>query len=424
MKTLGELQLTPLWVNPGHKVATALYILKGHHVSQIGVIENDQLVGTIGFENVAGQPETAFVRDVFTPLELTFGPESTVRSAAMQMGSENRAYVPVIRGNELLGIVTAATLLKEMSRTWDPLTGLSWSDRLREWGIEKLKEGQELTILFLDLDRFGSYNKRYGHLVGDRVLQKVAKYLQDLTEEPTDVLVRYGGDEFAIGTIRPRQEAEALSAQIQSRLSGFFVEEHEQPVAVTIGIFGGRRTQERENVHYAATLDNLINLASRDCMGQKANSDSPEPQIHLEPLAQVKEVSPSPQPEPAPAPKKPAMKVAQVVADPSAERSVTMVTLLHGDSPVRGVHAKSASNSTVESVVRATLNALERGDPGSNFELREINLHENTGKPHEIEIVIANQKNGKRGPCSGSVPVGENIYLSAAMATVLASHNC
>ena len=54
-----------------------------------------------------------------------------------------------------------------------------------------------ISAIMLDLDFFKQINDQHGHLVGDRVLQGVAKYIGDNIRE-VDILGRYGGEEFAI----------------------------------------------------------------------------------------------------------------------------------------------------------------------------------------------------------------------------------
>ena len=53
------------------------------------------------------------------------------------------------------------------------------------------------SLLMLDLDDLKSVNTRFGHLVGDQILKEVA-ILMRLTFRPSDVIVRYGGDEFLV----------------------------------------------------------------------------------------------------------------------------------------------------------------------------------------------------------------------------------
>ena len=59
------------------------------------------------------------------------------------------------------------------------------------------RSARQLSILFLDLDRFKTVNDRHGHLVGSRVLRELGLLLQDLVRA-IDTVGRYGGDEFSI----------------------------------------------------------------------------------------------------------------------------------------------------------------------------------------------------------------------------------
>jgi len=59
------------------------------------------------------------------------------------------------------------------------------------------RSGKELSVLFLDLDRFKRVNDRHGHLVGSNVLRRLSEVLRDCVRQ-VDTLARYGGDEFTI----------------------------------------------------------------------------------------------------------------------------------------------------------------------------------------------------------------------------------
>jgi len=60
------------------------------------------------------------------------------------------------------------------------------------------KETSNLTVLMIDMDHFKSINDKYGHNVGDMVLQKVAHLLIQNTRNKSDMVIRWGGDEFIL----------------------------------------------------------------------------------------------------------------------------------------------------------------------------------------------------------------------------------
>lgn len=67
--------------------------------------------------------------------------------------------------------------------------------------IERNKAVQSklpLCIAMIDVDFFKSYNDNYGHRAGDIVLKKVARYLKHTLKRETDLVCRYGGEEFCI----------------------------------------------------------------------------------------------------------------------------------------------------------------------------------------------------------------------------------
>jgi diguanylate cyclase (GGDEF)-like protein len=113
------------------------------------------------------------------------------------------------------------------------------------------RQETSVAVLFLDLDRFKEINDSLGHPVGDRLLVEVASRLNGLIR-PSDVLARFGGDEFLV--LCEGLETESQAMDIAERLSAceiapYSVDGHELSVGLSIGIaFGSDRGSAPETV--------------------------------------------------------------------------------------------------------------------------------------------------------------------------------
>jgi diguanylate cyclase (GGDEF)-like protein len=98
----------------------------------------------------------------------------------------------------------------------DALTSLPNRRGLMDWMQDRLGEGEEAAILFLDLDRFKQINDAMGHEIGDQVLRATAARLAQRTPENA-MLARWGGDEFVMviaGGAGLRQRARSIAASL------------------------------------------------------------------------------------------------------------------------------------------------------------------------------------------------------------------
>ena len=120
----------------------------------------------------------------------------------------------------------------------DPLTGLL-NRRIMETVLNReFKRAQRykspLSLAFIDLDDFKVINDRHGHECGDALLKYVAGQLGDTTRD-SDVVARYGGDEFVIilpGT--PVQEANKLLQRLQQHFKDKPMRYKEKVLGVSI----------------------------------------------------------------------------------------------------------------------------------------------------------------------------------------------
>jgi diguanylate cyclase len=101
---------------------------------------------------------------------------------------------------------------------------------------------EQLGLLLVDLDRFKQINDLHGHLIGDRVLQGVARELQ-AAAAPCDLPCRLGGDEFALLALVPDRDAlEARARQIADGVSRLRFPPPHEALLTSLSI-GGRMCQ-------------------------------------------------------------------------------------------------------------------------------------------------------------------------------------
>jgi diguanylate cyclase (GGDEF)-like protein len=114
-----------------------------------------------------------------------------------------------------LALNDANTLEAIREASYDSLTGLAsrplFLDRLKRALQTGAAEGAEVSVLFIDLDRFKAVNDSLGHGAGDDLLAEVALRLRSCIREK-DTGARLGGDEFAVLLEQTRGDAAGLGA--------------------------------------------------------------------------------------------------------------------------------------------------------------------------------------------------------------------
>jgi len=120
------------------------------------------------------------------------------------------------------------------------LTRRAFFERMSQAREDARRSGKPLSCLALDIDQFKSVNDRFGHAVGDRVIQEVGGVLIS-SLRAADIVGRYGGDEFFVGMPGCDIEqgvaiAEKLRSSIEERCRATFSDIATLRVTVSVGV--------------------------------------------------------------------------------------------------------------------------------------------------------------------------------------------
>ena len=148
--------------------------------------------------------------------------------------------------NELLGIAEQLLKDKDHQAGTDHLTGIMnrrrFTESLDREMARRQRHAEPLSLIMFDIDHFKRVNDVYGHEIGDLVLREMAQLVSGVVRR-TDILARWGGEEFVI--LLPGTTGEAATGFAEKLRAG--IESHDFPqVGRATASFGVASLEEKE----------------------------------------------------------------------------------------------------------------------------------------------------------------------------------
>lgn len=190
------------------------------------------------------------------PTRILSIPHDTVWSLINNSHEIARNLLGIVAGrmrNDNRALITSQDKKKQFERQAyvDSLTGVhnrhwmadAFPRALRRCELNKTP----FAIMIVDIDHFKRVNDTYGHLVGDIALKTVAKCMTERLR-PHDLLVRYGGEEFAaLFSDTSLEQAKIIAERLRTRIADTVIHHKDLSFQVTISI-GIARTQHEEKL--------------------------------------------------------------------------------------------------------------------------------------------------------------------------------
>jgi diguanylate cyclase (GGDEF)-like protein len=166
------------------------------------------------------------------------GTFTLVSRTEKKFGKDVREMLSVIANQVAISLQNGFLYKKmETMATTDGLTGLTnhrtFQSRFEDLIQRAQRHGHKVALLLCDVDHFKKVNDNYGHPVGDEVLRRVAKVLQEVPRK-IDIPARYGGEEFAVILDNVDvEQAKAVANRIRIEIQNVVVDTEKGPLSVT-----------------------------------------------------------------------------------------------------------------------------------------------------------------------------------------------
>lgn len=174
------------------------------------------------------------------------------------------------------------TLQQQVIR--DPLTGLfNKRHYIRALATEMERSRRSrlpTSLILLDIDHFKAVNDRYGHVAGDRVLERFARSIEE-TVRRIDIPCRYGGEEFAIILLStPLQVASQIAERLRQEIATTRITVADDTLTVTasLGVTCYEYNQKATPADLTERADQQLYLAKqqgRNCVRTEPSAKPP-----------------------------------------------------------------------------------------------------------------------------------------------------
>ena len=154
-----------------------------------------------------------------------------------------------------------------------------FNDRYPQLWKDAMARGKYLSVVMVDIDHFKAVNDQHGHMVGDQCLVVVADALKQIVSRPTDVVCRYGGEEFIL--VLPDTDPTAASwvaERCRKKISDAQIELHGITLTLTasLGVAGMVPVGGMDSASLVARSDDALYQSKNNGRNRVTTVDGPK----------------------------------------------------------------------------------------------------------------------------------------------------
>jgi diguanylate cyclase (GGDEF)-like protein len=248
-------------IDPWQSLAAVAQLMNHHAIGCLPVVENEELVGIITSRDIRSSHPNRLVADVMTKKLIAVTPNTSLWEIKQLLEIHKIEKLPVVEArNVLVGLINKVIVFSYLGMLMDSLTNIPKTSYVYQIIDNLCKTTPDISIVFIDIDKFGEIDKEFGHAIGDLILQEIAKILQKIKPDE-GYLCRYGGDEFAFVLPWTQKKAYDFALTVIKNIDDADFS-YNIDISVSIGIAGGQRHNLFREANCASMLKNLFNMAS------------------------------------------------------------------------------------------------------------------------------------------------------------------